>query len=199
METKERNVGEYARPEGVEVKVSTGRITGIIFLSMFILVIVSALLYNYIWGEVSSYRSEYELGHAVRFEAFTLRGGMNMILCLLGYILLQYIALYCFSGRNFRALRWNMDWKSWGFLLTKPLALKYYRIALLLPFFVLGLFPMIHGFCTGNSMIYFIGIYCVLCSSGDCYYFWKLRSFNDNDKIIDGNESFSATIIKGTY
>lgn len=74
METKERNVGEYARPEGVEVKVSTGRITGIIFLSMFILVIVSALLYNYIWGEVSSYRSEYELGHAVRFEAFTLRG-----------------------------------------------------------------------------------------------------------------------------
>lgn len=31
METKERNVGEYARPEGVEVKVSTGRITGIFF------------------------------------------------------------------------------------------------------------------------------------------------------------------------
>ena len=199
MEVKNNDLEEYARPEGVEVKVSTGRITTLGILSMFILMIVSALLFNYVWGEVSSYRSGYELGHATRFEAFTLKGLLIMLFCALGSILLQYIALYCFSGRDYRALRWNMDWKSWGFLLTKPMALKYYRIALLLPFFVLGLFPMIHGFSTGNSAVYFTGIFCVVASAADCYYFWKLRSFGDNDKIVDGEKPYNATIIKGTY
>ena len=58
---------------------------------------------------------------------------------------------------------------------------------------------MIHGFSTGNSAVYFTGIFCVVASAADCYYFWKLRSFDSDDKIVDGDESLSATIIKGTY
>ena len=191
METKESNLEKYVLPKGVVVKMSANRIMVIALFSALILGIMGGLFFYYVWGEASSDRSG--------FEVFSLKGNLIMILCIAGYILLQYMALYCFSGRDYRVLRWNMDWKSWGFLLTKPLALKYYRIVLLLPFFVLGLLPVIHGFCTGNRMIYFIGIFCILCSSGDCYYFWQLSSFDDNDKIVDGERSYDATIIKGTY
>ena len=41
--------------------------------------------------------------------------------------------------------------------------------------------------------------YCSGFCCGDCYYFWKLRSFGDNDMIVDGEKPYNATIIKGTY
>ena len=199
METKEKNVEEYTHPQGVEVKVSAARVN--LTMLGFIVVFVAAgvILFNYVWGEASSYSAGYELGSIVRLRALSIKGAIIMFLCCLVYILIQYGLLYWFSGKDRQALRWNTDWKSWGFLLKKPLLLKYYRVALLSPFILLGVFPMIHGFSTGNSAVYFTGIFCVVASATDCYYFWKLRSFDSDDKIVDGDESLSATIIKGTY
>lgn len=194
MEVKNNDLVEYARPEGVEVKVSTGWITGWGLLCAIILVVAGSILFSYIWGKSSAFDSGYAFGHAVKYWGFVCIFG-----ALAGYILIQYAVLYFFSGRDRHALRWNMDWKSWGFLIIKPLALKYYRVALLLPFFLMGLLPMLHGFCMGNAMIYYFGMFCIVCSSADFWYFLKLLPFKDEDKIVDGKESFSATIIKGTY
>lgn len=199
METKEKNLEEYTHSEGVEVKVGAMQVNIFLVVFMLILLVVGAFLFNYVWGESTLYDAGYQLGRCFKYYIIDLNGGLIMLLCILGYILLQYILLYWFCERDRRALRWNTDWKSWGFLLKKPLPLKYYRIVLLTPFLVLGLLPMIHGFSTGNSAVYFTGIFCVLGSSADCYYFWKLRSFNGEDRIVDGDESLSATIIKGAY
>lgn len=199
METKEKNLDEYTHPEGVEVKVSTARITVLGVLFLIVLLIAGGLLFNYVWGGVSSYSAGYELGQSLRLHVICSEGFAIMVFCFLGYTLLQYGLLYWFSGRDRRALRWNVDWKTLGFLLTKPLALKYYRVVLLTPFVVMGLFPMIHGLCTGNMVFYFIGTFSVVASTADCYYFWKFRSFSGDDKIVDGNESLSATIIKASY
>lgn len=199
METKEKNLEEYSHPEGVEVKVGAVRINVFIVMFICILLITGALLFNYVWGEATFYDAGYQLGRIFKHYFIDLKGAWVMISCIVGYILLQYVLLYWFSGKDRKSLQWNTDWKSWGFLLRKPLFLKYYRIVLLAPFILLGVLPMIHGFSTGNSAVYFTGIFCVLCSSADCYYFWKLRSFNGNDKIVDGDESLSATIIKGSY
>lgn len=199
MEVKNNDLEDYARPEGVEVKVSAGRINILGLLFALFIMIAGAFLFNYVWGTMSSYEAGYDLGRFIRLQVFGFKGLIISLGCFSGYILFQYLTLYWFSGRDRRALHWNTDLKSIGFLLMKPLALKYYRIALLLPFFVMGVLPLIHGFCTGNILFYFIGMFCIICSSADCYYFWKLRSFNDEDKIVDGDESFSATIIKGSY
>ena len=199
METKEKNLEEYTHPEGVEVKVSAMRVNVFIVIFVFTLLIVGALLFDYVWGEATSYDAGYKLGQALKHYIINLEDLLVIISYIVGYILFQYILLYWFSGKDRRALRWNTDYKSWGFLLKKPLYLKYYRIVLLVPFILLGVIPIIHGFSTGNSTVYFAGIFGVLCSSADCYYFWKLRSFDSNDKIVDGDESLSATIIKGTY
>ena len=199
METKEMNLEGYAHSEGVEVKVSAARVNITILLYLFFFVVGAVVLFNYIWGDGSSYGAGYELGNIARLQALSVKGAIIMALCCLVYTLLQYGLLYWFTGKDRRALHWNTDWKSLGFLVKKPLLLKYYRIALLTPFVLIGLLPFIHGLCTGNDVCFFIGVSCIVGSGADCYYFWKLRSFNGNDKIVDGDESLSATIIKNSY
>ena len=199
METKEMNLEEYAHPEGVEVKVSAARANITILLNLFFFVVGGVILFNYIWGDGSSYGAGYELGNIARLQAFSIKGTIIMALCYIVYTLLQYGLLYWFTGKDRRALHWNTDWKTLGFLVKKPLLLKYYRIALLTPFVLIGLLPFIHGLCTGNDVCFFIGVFCIVGSGADCYYFWKLRTFNGNDKIVDGDESLSATIIKNSY
>ena len=199
METKEMNLEGYAHSEGVEVKVSAARVNITILLYLFFFVVGAVVLFNYIWGDGSSYGAGYELGNIARLQALSVKGAIIMALCCLVYTLLQYGLLYWFTGKDRRALHRNADWKSLGFLVKKPLLLKYYRIALLTPFVLIGLLPFIHGLCTGNDVCFFIGVFCIVGSGADCYYFWKLRSFNGNDKIVDGDESLSATIIKNSY
>ena len=195
METKEMNLEGYAHSEGVEVKVSAARVNITILLYLFFFVVGAVVLFNYIWGDGSSYGAGYELGNIARLQALSVKGAIIMALCCLVYTLLQYGLLYWFTGKDRRALHW----KTLGFLVKKPLLLKYYRIALLTPFVLIGLLPFIHGLCTGNDVCFFIGVFCIVGSGADCYYFWKLRSFNGNDKIVDGDESLSATIIKNSY
>ena len=199
METKEMNLEGYAHSEGVEVKVSAARVNITILLYLFFFVVGAVVLFNYIWGDGSSYGAGYELGNIARLQALSVKGAIIMALCCLVYTLLQYGLLYWFTGKDCQALRWNTDWKSWGFLVIKPLPLRYYRMTLLAPFVLIGLLPFIHGLCTGNDVCFFIGVFCIVGSGADCYYFWKLRSFNGDDKIVDGDESLSATIIKNSY
>lgn len=190
------NLVEYARPEGVEVKIGTARITVIGLVFMLVVLVAGYLLFNYVWGD---YSAGYGMGHYFLYTVCSLNGISVMILCAVLYILIQYGLTYWFSGQDRKALRMNCDNKTVGFLLVKPMALKYYRIVLLTPFFLMGLLPAIHGFCSGNMDAYIVGLFCITASVADCYYFWKLRSFSSNDKIVDGKESLSATIIKESY
>lgn len=199
METKELNLEEYTHPEGVEVKIGTARITVVGLVFLLVVLVAGCLLFNYVWGNNTAYSAGYELGHYFLYSACSLLGISIMILCAVLYILLQYGLTYWLSGRDRKALRMNCDNKTIGFLLVKPMALKYYRIILLTPFVLMGVLPAIHGFCTGNMDAYFIGLFCITASVADCYYFWKLRSFSGNDKIVDGKVSLSGTIIKASY
>lgn len=156
METKEMNLEGYAHSEGVEVKVSAARVNITILLYLFFFVVGAVVLFNYIWGDGSSYGAGYELGNIARLQALSVKGAIIMALCCLVYTLLQYGLLYWFTGKDRRALHWNTDWKSLGFLVKKPLLLKYYRIALLTPFVLIGLLPFIHGLCTGNDVCFLL-------------------------------------------
>lgn len=198
MKTKEMNLEKYTHPEGVEVKVSAARVNVTMLVALFFFVIGGVVLFNYIWGDGSSYDAGHKLGNIARLQALSIKGAIIMALCCVVYILLQYGLLYWFTGKDCQALRWNTDWKSWGFLVIKPLPLRYYRMTLLAPFVLIGLLPFIHGLCTGYDVCFFIGVFCIMASGADCYYYWKLRSFSGNDKIVDGKESLSATILKET-
>ena len=69
METKEMNLEGYAHSEGVEVKVSAARVNITILLYLFFFVVGAVVLFNYIWGDGSSYGAGYELGNIARLQA----------------------------------------------------------------------------------------------------------------------------------
>lgn len=89
-----------------------------------------------------------------------------IFLLLVFYILIQAGILYCLAER-IKAPTLAFDWTGVGFSLTRPIPLKFYRVSLLLPGILLGVMPAIHGFCTGEANIFFLGLFGILGGTGD--------------------------------
>lgn len=198
MEDKEMNTEALSRPDGVEVKLSAKGINIRGIIGGIILFLTGTMLFVYIWGEFSAYNVGYEMGDTAK----AIRSGyilLHMILLFAVYMFLQAGILYWFGGKNRKALRWQNGWSGTGFYLTTPIALKYYRVVLLLPGILLGLLPAIHGFCTGNADIFYLGLYMILSASGDVTFWYKLRAFDDEDLLQSHKGFFQATIIKRNY
>ena len=122
-----------------------------------------------------------------------------IFLFLVFYILIQAGILYWFSGKDKKLLHWHFDWTGVGFSLTRPIPLKFYRVSLLLPGILLGVMPAIHGFCTGEANIFFLGLFGILGGTGDFLFWYSLRAFDDEDLLLAGKKAFQATIIKRNY
>lgn len=195
METQDKRMEEYIHPEGRIVKADMDKITiyGLYFVSFIIL----TLLFCYIWGFNESHNSHYELGDTKNYEVWTPLWFSSLFITPIVCFFIQFILLYLFSGRNIHCL--GMSWLSWRVLVRKKLPLKYYRIALLFPYFFIGLLLIIHGFGIGDGLTYQIGTYCILIGLPDLDYYWTLRSFKAEDKIVDGKKPYSCMILKSTY
>lgn len=198
MEKKDANKETFNRPDGVEVKLTAKSINikGLIFF--FILFLAGSYLFVYVWDEYSSFNAGALLGT-------TIKGISNpkVVLCILllivFYTLLQAGVLYWFSGKDKKALHWHSDWTSIGFTPTRPIPLKFYRVSLLLPGILLGVMPAIHGFCTGEANIFFLGLFGILGGTGDFLFWYSLRAFDDEDLLLAGKKAFQAAIIKRNY
>lgn len=195
METKEAIVNH---PEGVEVKLSTKNLNLRVFIGVLIMMLIGSLLYIFIWEEFSAYGLGHRLGSIAKTMS-SLPALASMASVIVIYILFQAGLFYWFGGKDWKALRWQADWKSFGLALNKPIALKYYRMALLLPGIVVGVLPAIHGFCTGNAGIFYLGVFGIAGALGDFTFCHKLRPFDDEDLLVPNRESFQATIIKRNY
>lgn len=148
----------------MEIKLSSKSINRAVFSWFLYLVIVGTGLFVYIWDEFTAYGFGYFLGsiakslNSVYFLAF-------FFIYFAGYIALQACILYWLGGKKWKNLRYLGNWTAVTFCLKTPIPLKYYRISLLLPFILLGLLPAVHGFCTGDGVVFYIGLFGVLCSS----------------------------------
>lgn len=189
------NTEAISHPDGVEVELSTKSTNIIAFIWTIVMLFIGTLLFFYIWGDFTAYPVGNQLGSSIA------RHGLLpfTIPYFLTYILIQAIALYFLGGRKFKSLRWRFDWGGAGFRLKEPIALKYYRVVLLLPGILLGLLPAFHGFCSGDAGIFYLGIYGTACTSADASFWYKLRTFDDEDLLLSGKESYKATIIKRNY
>lgn len=198
MEKKDTTSENINHPDGVEVKLSTKAITIRGLIVFLALLIIGSLLFVFVWDEFSSYNVGFQIGTFAKL--FTSWEVILIIITGLAiYILLQAGILYWFGGKDKKFLHWQFDWKGAGFYLSRPIALKYYRVVLLLPSILLGLLPIIHGFCIGNASIFYIGMYGIMIASGDIYFWYKLRPFDEEDLLLTHGDFFNATIIKRNY
>lgn len=195
MEDKIMNADVLSHPDGVEVKLSTKSINirGLIYF--FVLLILGSALFIYIWDDFSSFNLGFQIVHVMGKSGFS----SYIILYFIAYIFLQTAVLYMLGGKSMKSLRWHFSWAGAGFYLARPIALKYYRVCLLLPAILLGLLPSIHGFCTGSASVFYLGLYGLVFASADITFWNKLRPFDDEDLLQAGKEAFQATIIKRNY
>lgn len=192
--TAQPNQNPTPQPDGIEVKINPGRITVYVVVSYLLVMFASSALYIYIWEEFSLYN----LGHYIGLHWG--RSIFWLILPVVGlYILLYSLLGYFINGRSLKGLRWACDWKSIGLAPTRPVPLKHYRLLLLLPGILLGLLPVLHGFCTGNATAYIFGIISLLCCSSDFMMWYKLRPFDDEDLFRPGKNTSQGTVIRRNY
>lgn len=203
MEATNMNMESISHPDGVEVKLSAKSINIGAVIFFFILFITGTCLFVYVWNEFSSYNIGYLIGTiGKQLVGSSSKCGIFcafVVLFLLAYILIQAGVLFWFSGKNRKVFRWQFDLFGAGFYLTRPITLKYYRVALLLPGILLGLLPAIHGFCIGNAIVFYIGMFGILMASADTYFWYKLRPFDEEDLLLTNNNFFDVTIIKRNY
>lgn len=197
MEKMNMNTETLNQLNGVEIKLTTKSINITAIVGFFVLFLAGSIAFIYIWDELSAYNIGYYLSKYLGIGSLKLVGFLCAYMA--AYILIQTVPLYWFGGKDKKAFRWNNDWKGIGLRLIHPIALKYYRIILLLPGILLGILPAIHGFCTGNISIFYAGLFGILASLGDINFWYKLRTFDDEDLLLSGEKSFEATIIKRNY
>lgn len=198
METTAKNTQAIDHPEGMEIKLSSKSINRAVFSWFLYLTIIGTGLFVYIWDEFTAYGFGYFLGsiakslNSVYFLTF-------FFIYFVGYIALQACILYWLGGKKWKNLRYLGNWTAVTFCLKAPIPLKYYRISLLLPFILLGLLPAVHGFCTGDGVVFYVGLYGALCSSADLTFWFKLRPFDDEDLVLSGKKPFEVSIIRRNY
>ena len=122
-----------------------------------------------------------------------------LLLAFAANILTGYLFLYFYNRRQTKTIRFDSSWSGVGYYSTRPLPLKWYRLFLLFPGIVLGILPFLHGFCTGNKMVYAFGIFSLACAVGDVMLYWKLRPFDDEDLYQAGGKAFQGTVIRRNY
>lgn len=188
---------------GTEIRLRPVRINLLSLLMLLVMLVGSILLFNAIWDQPNTaysggYNTGYKLGLLMRM--MIKEGGVwYMIGSPLIYLALQYGALFFFSGKNRRAIRFMSTWASIGWGFYQPIPLKYYRIMLFAPSLLLGWLPVLHGFCSGSFGWLALGLWGLFCAFVDYYVLWRLRSFDDEDKIVNEKGSLDIRIIKQAY
>lgn len=192
--TAQPNPNPASQPNGIEVKINPGRISIYVIVFYLLVMFASSVLYIFIWEEFSVYN----LGHYIGQHWG--RGIFGLLLIIFAlYILAGSLVTYFISGRSLKGIRWHCDWKSAGFYPSRAVPLKHYRLLLLLPGILLGVLPMLHGFCTGNATAYVFGIITLVCSTADFTMWYKLRPFDDEDLFQTGKNTYEGTVIRRNY
>lgn len=194
MKAEELKSNVYTCLEGELVKTGTDWMT--VYGLLFVAFVVVTILFGYIWGfDINRIEGD-GLGEMEKFQAMT--PGFFVVggLCLVTGILIQYVLLYLFSGRDYRELHFN--WSSLRFLVKKELPLKYYRLALLL-YVVAGGLLLVHGFGAGDGMTYLLGVNFIIYGARDFDYFRQLRAFKAEDRIVDGRKPYFAIVFRNIH
>lgn len=177
-----------------EVRLATGRLNLIALVGTLLIFILGSLLYNYIWEGFSAYSSGYLLG-SILYQYF-----WETTLCaLLANLLLSYLLLYFLNGRKAKDIGFITNWAGVAFYTKRPLPLKFFRLVLLLPAILLGVLPAVHGFCSGQPVVYFFGLMSLAAAIGDLMLWYKVRPFDDDDLAQGGKGPFAVTITRRNY
>lgn len=179
---------------GVAIKLPRVKITVWAIIIGIFVGICLILVFDYIWTGFNAYDNGYTIGKMLRRWFLPILLGVFVL-----YLGVQYLLLYLLNGRNRKHIAWTTQAGCVGFYPLQPITLRNYRLVMLLPGIVLGILPLLHGFCTGNFPVYFFGLYGCITAYLDWVMWFRLRKFDDEDLYQGTKDSYQATIIRRNY
>lgn len=201
METNDLKTNSVNPSSGL-VQLSPVRLNIIGFLILLFVLLMGIIAFNFVWAQPNdTYSAGYNTGYKLGLLAKMLikeKGSFWLIVWLVIHLALQYGLFYIFSKRDYRSIHFASNWVGFGWVIRKPMALKYYRVTLVIPSLLLGWLPALHGFCTGSFGWFALGLWGIACAFLDYYFLWRLRPFNDEDKIVNVKQNFAIQIIKNS-
>jgi hypothetical protein len=95
-----------------------------------------------------------------------------------------------FARLGFKQLKAGFDPETFSFYAHPriPVNARAYRVAIILPFFVLGLVPAILSLITGYVLFLFLGITMMAVAAGDILVFWSVRKVAPSKLLVDHPE-----------
>lgn len=76
----------------------------------------------------------------------------------------------------------------------EPLPVWVYRIGIILPGLILGLFPAVISIITGNFKLMLFGVFFLWAASGDFIVFWLIRNLERNKLVQDHPEKVGCIV-----
>ncbi|MCP4723804.1 MAG: DUF3267 domain-containing protein [bacterium] len=111
--------------------------------------------------------------------------------------LLHAITCAVYGKKNFKSFEFGIIWKALAPYAhcKEPLTMKVYRIVIIMPGLILGIFPAIAGIALGNDLISLYAMIFTGVAGGDVIMFWKLRNLDAKILVQDHPDKIGCYII----
>lgn len=164
--------------KGTEIVVSGKKINKYGIIAAILFAVPMMILFQSIHGETTGHTS------LIRFFMHILAG-------VLVSLLLHKLLFGLFSPKGFRSISYVKHQGIHSCHCNEPIRMWQYRTACLLPFLLLGIFPLTYGMISGNYDVTRFGVLLAVISFDDLYILWQLRSFSRDSYINDQSEGLS--------
>ena len=118
---------------------------------------------------------------------FILKLILVVFLGLVLHELIHGLSWVYFSKKTFDTIKFGFQWKTLTPYAhsTEPLEVSAYRVGVMMPGLLMGVFPYLLGIITGNVWIIFFGLFFTLSASGDALVLWSIRKVKSGQLVED--------------
>jgi hypothetical protein len=148
---------------------------------------VALFAYFSIWG----FRLDFEFGFFWRFY-------IGILIGVVFHEVLHAIGFMIFGKAKMKDIKFGVIWKHiTPYAHCKvPLKINAYRIALLLPFILTGIIPLIIALSIGNGLLFSLAVFLIVGGIGDWIIFRKIRKYHRTSLISDHHSAIGCIVYK---
>ncbi|MBN2349445.1 MAG: DUF3267 domain-containing protein [Bacteroidales bacterium] len=119
-----------------------------------------------------------------------------LIIGIIAHELLHAIGWMIMTGKGFRNISFGIIWELMAPYahIKIPISILAYRIGIILPLILVGIFPGVYGLVTGNVEWVFFGFIFTVAAAGDIIMLWLIRKIPSRRLVKDHPEKLGCFI-----
>ena len=178
-----------------EYTMSMGKVNGVAMLLILPIGVILGLPFFSLYGFEKFSFSALKLGNYIS-------GALLFFIVLVAgavfHELLHGITWSIFAKKHWRSISFGIKWE----YLTpychcdEPLKKWQFSMGALMPFFVMGLLPVVLSYFNGSFKLWFFGFFFSIAASGDLIASWMLRKVKKNEMVLDHPSELGFLVVE---